>query len=864
MSLRAKSALLASITTPLTQRQQQQPYSDLVARVVEALSSIFRTASVVADGQVFEGSRELMRLSEFLVVDRKLRELLKVGDVMPDGSVQTLAGDQPARDWFHLKERQRSSNMSAVGMIDEGAFLDRWCSIVLSPGRGWSVDDRETCRGIVESLEEFSGKSDPTADRGLGADHRRRADEGQAFASTAAGVRALYRSTVHSCFRSDDAREKWDKLCEEVDARYPNPPEGLRQAEELQVLGMELFYEDAQRAKWQFDEFARRLQQLTRSKFIPSELPSQNKVVENCRLFHANNLLTMLDIVTGALQFTTLESFLAGMRLVMAEQQLDRHDLCLVGVRNTINDYLPTAAQQVFPPTEPPPLSSWKPPCLELYVRVCQFVCCLEMHLPNLWATRSHQAVLAYKSLWEKERALLLATMDDDTPLAEGIIRHTPAIVVDEVRQLPSGRTTIHFAAWHGNMRLCQYLLAKGADVFEKVTSEGLMPFALALERGHLDVAKLLLDAAIREYRYQDRHLVYEYAPKTLQALDAIMDWTIDRSSLQRGEIVRFTRVPEDGDNTTDANRASNGVGLQSRGRRGGVVSLTKDARRPITGLGRSPRKDPKIEMASCTAHVAPHYVPFVKLLRGLGARLNGPVMARGGTRLHKAATTGKVDLVESLCMGRADVNLTDLDSMTPLALAVRAATADARLIGALLRFGADPSMQFPRDGRQGSSRWSPLHCAASKGCIGAVKLLLDFRADASMYDEEGTTPLHLAVSGNHKPIVSCLTHFGKRSLDVNATDKEGNTALDVAMVTPDSDACVEALACAGASHSVFWYIEQGDADEIESLAKRGYVDFAQVNGKGQTPLELARSMPGFLGKTMVQVLERILDTSVS
>ncbi|KAF4725367.1 hypothetical protein FOZ63_007914 [Perkinsus olseni] len=858
MSFRAQSALLSSITTPLTQRhQQQQPYSDLVARVVEAFSSIFRTASVVADDQVFEGSRELMRLSEFLVIDRKLRELLKVGDVMPDGSVQTLAGDQPARDWFHLKERQRSSNMTAIGMIDEGAFLDRWCSIALSPGRGWSVDDREACRAIVESLEEFSGKSDPTSNGGLGADDRRRADEGQAVASTAAGVRALYRSTVHSCFRSDEAREKWDKLCEEVDARFPNPPEGLRQAEELQVLGMELFYEDAQRAKWQFDEFARRLQHLTRAKYIPLELPPRHKVVENCRLFHANNLLTMLDIVAGALQFTTLEGFLSGMRLLMSEEEFDRHDLCLVGVRNTINDYLSASAQV-------PSISSWKPPCLELYVRVCQFVCCLEMHLPSLWAIRSHQAVSAYKSLWKKERALLLATLDDDTPLAEGIIRHTPAIVVDEVRQLPSGRTTIHFAAWHGNLRLCQHLLAKGADVFEKVTSEGLMPFALALERGHLDVAKLLLDAAIREYRYQDRHLVYEYPSKTLQALDAMMDWTIGRSSLQRGEIVRFTRVSEDGDKATDANRASNGVGFQLRGRRGGVVSLTKDARGPISGFGRSPRKDPKIEMASFTAHVAPHYAPFVKLLRGLGARLNGPIMARGGTRLHKAATTGKVDLVESLCMGRADVNLTDLDSMTPLALAVRAATADARLISALLRFGADPSVQFPRDGSQGTSRWSPLHCAASKGCIGAVKLLLDFRADASMYDEEGTTPLHLAVSGNHKPIVSCLTHFGKRSLDVNATDKEGNTALDVAMVTPDSDACVEALACAGASHSVFWYIEQGDADEIESLAKRGYVDFAQVNGKGQTPLELARSMPGFLGKTMVQVLERILDTSVS
>ncbi|EER19995.1 hypothetical protein Pmar_PMAR007593, partial [Perkinsus marinus ATCC 50983] len=75
---------------------------------------------------------------------------------MPDGSLDTYNGEQPAKEWFHLKERQKSLHMNAVGMIDEGAFLDRWCSIVLSPTQGWSVDDRPACKRVVETLEEFA------------------------------------------------------------------------------------------------------------------------------------------------------------------------------------------------------------------------------------------------------------------------------------------------------------------------------------------------------------------------------------------------------------------------------------------------------------------------------------------------------------------------------------------------------------------------------------------------------------------------------------------------------------------------------------------------------------------------------------
>lgn len=395
-----------------------------------------------------------------------------------------------------------------------------------------------------------------------------------------------------------------------------------------------------------------------------------------------------------------------------------------------------------------------------------------------------------------------------------------------------------------------RHLLASKADVFEKVTTDGLMPFALALERGHLDVAKLLMDRAVEQYHHQDRHKVYEYPSKTMQALDGILDWIIDRSSLPHGELVRTPKSPTEEVGGKGGSKAEHTL-----------AGPLKSPGRGISNSIGSPRKECSVGEAPLTVHVAPHYVPFIKMLRSLGAGLDSPKGPGGGTRLHAAAREGNADLVESLCIGRADVNLMDLDSLTPLALALRATTAtDTKLIATLLSFGADPSTQFPRGVHFGkvSPRWSPLHCAASKGLVGAVKLLLEFRADAGAYDDKGTTPLHLAVEKNHKSVVDCLIHFGRRSLNVNAIDKEGNTALDAAVMMVTGLPFAETLECAGGYHSIFWCIEQGDVDAIDDMADRGLIDLTQTNGEGQTPLQFAMEMPGSIGKAMVQMLSGV------
>ncbi|KAF4670453.1 Ankyrin repeat and FYVE domain-containing protein 1 [Perkinsus chesapeaki] len=812
--------------------------SQSTLRVVVALSKVFHYASVTANSNDDDDdSRDFMRLDEFLAVDRKLRLWMKIGDVMPDGTMNVSTGERAAKSWFNFKERQRSSTMSPLGVIEQGAFLERWCSFIVSPERGWSTDGKDKCQSLVESIEAFACSECSSGEIPVGT-------ERDVFTPTAAEMRRFYSSVLHGCLTYSGARQRFSELSVELAVQFPRSVEEICQAEELGVLGLDVLYDDASAVRQQFNDLGLRLQALVQAEYISSKLPSKGRVQEDARLFHANSIINIIDIVSGTLKFDSIESFVSGVRIIMSEEQLNRHDLRILAVDNQIQGCIsPSAHEQISWSLRAP----WMPPGIDLFIGVCQFVCCLRLQLASVWSSRREYSVREYRALWERQRSLLMATVVNDSATAKDIIEETPGIIVDELCELPSLRTPIHFSAWHGNIELCQTLLGCKANVFDKVTADGAMPFALALERGHLDVAKLLIDAAIRQYRYRDRHVGFIHPPRMMQSLDEVLDWTIDRSALLRGDITRIARVSKplseneakvDGVDkpaaaAVDGDAPNDGEGSNTKKRRGGVIRQTKNSKSAaIYGkLGRA-RQRMSVTGNSSLPHVGPQYIPFIKLLTALGARLNHAVTDDGGTRLHRAAALGKVELVESLCLGRADITLEDANGITPLAIAVQSSTeSDTKLVSTLLRFRADPLAQFPRESGKGP-RWTPIHCAASRGVVGVVKLLLDFRADAGAYDELGETPLHLAVRGNHKSVVSCMTLFGLRTLDVNATDREGNSPLDVATSIPDND-CEDALACAGASHSVFWYIEQGDVDEVESLARRGYVDFEQVNGFG-------------------------------
>lgn len=72
----------------------------------------------------------------------------------------------------------------------------------------------------------------------------------------------------------------------------------------------------------------------------------------------------------------------------------------------------------------------------------------------------------------------------------------------------------------------------------------------------------------------------------------------------------------------------------------------------------------------------------------------------------------------------------------------------------------------------------TPLHCAAWKGHVEAVGILLAAGADVNAVNQNGhwgPTPLHAAAHGNQAPVAELLIQHGA---NVNALDTGGNTPL--------------------------------------------------------------------------------------
>jgi len=88
----------------------------------------------------------------------------------------------------------------------------------------------------------------------------------------------------------------------------------------------------------------------------------------------------------------------------------------------------------------------------------------------------------------------------------------------------------------------------------------------------------------------------------------------------------------------------------------------------------------------------------------------------------------------------------------------------------------------------------TPLHIAAARGDINAVKALLEQRADVNKRDKNSSTPLHEAASKGHANIVRLLIEKGA---DVNAKSKVGHSPLHLA-------------AFAGSLESVRLLVEKG------------------------------------------------------
>jgi ankyrin repeat protein len=131
-----------------------------------------------------------------------------------------------------------------------------------------------------------------------------------------------------------------------------------------------------------------------------------------------------------------------------------------------------------------------------------------------------------------------------------------------------------------------------------------------------------------------------------------------------------------------------------------------------------------------------------------------------GFTPLALAAHFGHLEVMRLLIDRGADVNrvATHRLAVTPLHAALFGRQVDAARL--LIERGADVTIAR---GGSGSKRagWTPLHYAAGMGFGALVQPLLARGADPARADEDGKTPLDVAIDANHPGIVDVLRSRG-------------------------------------------------------------------------------------------------------
>jgi ankyrin repeat protein len=192
---------------------------------------------------------------------------------------------------------------------------------------------------------------------------------------------------------------------------------------------------------------------------------------------------------------------------------------------------------------------------------------------------------------------------------------------------------------------------------------------------------------------------------------------------------------------------------------------------------------------------------------------------ARNETALQIACRRGHVDIVAILLAADANPNRRDGNGLTPFLSAVFAGAGEATM-NLLMQSKADASMQDDRG-------ISPLHFAALRGDAKLVQWLMQREANADLQTEHGTTPLMLAARRGHADSVSLLLAGNANTL---LTDEAGCTALMHALSGSHSDAAkkiletttsIELVDCAGRS-ALFHAVLGGRVDAIAAVIQRG------------------------------------------
>lgn len=192
------------------------------------------------------------------------------------------------------------------------------------------------------------------------------------------------------------------------------------------------------------------------------------------------------------------------------------------------------------------------------------------------------------------------------------------------------------------------------------------------------------------------------------------------------------------------------------------------------------------------------------------------------------AAFLGHDIVMRVLLEEGADLDATTGEGFT----ALHCAAGKGRLaaLKVLIRAGADVNTRST-----GLEKRTPLHAAAVLGNLGMVEVLLQHGAGVDMSDADGTTALHIACARGNISLARCLIDAGA---DVGARNVDGDTPLHMACMSLEHRA-VRLLLCKGGDETAM----NGDnSSPADILSRHKLAENTRVTGNF-TLLQMIRAL---------------------
>ncbi|KAJ6141617.1 hypothetical protein N7470_010007 [Penicillium chermesinum] len=343
------------------------------------------------------------------------------------------------------------------------------------------------------------------------------------------------------------------------------------------------------------------------------------------------------------------------------------------------------------------------------------------------------------------------------------------------------GNTPIHYAIRFGRNDIVRALVQKGANV--DVCCNYHTPVCEAVRRGNYDIAEFLLDNGADPNVHPQKN---QYAPLNEAAQvgnENLLKLLLDYGASVNARSYPFGFTPLE-------------IAVVHRHENIAMTLIDRGADITIPGF---------LQITALSRAVMNHDHSMVKLLLSRGADCNAQC-AFGRTPVSHASTEDRNDIAMTLIDHGADVNICDMIGYTPLLLAVKnhnhsmiklllskgadcnaqCASGGTPLSHALIANDADTAILLMERGAHFHTRYSHgdslLHVLVRQSSSDAVKLLIDYGADIEVENDDGETPLDLALKPRcQEDIVKLLVEKGAAD---NAMNKDGGRPLGLGLTS--------------------------------------------------------------------------------